>query len=479
MYRRSSWLPSTLALSACIAAGCATADVDSASDAGSQSSQTVQLPAALGGGQTVTSQPGSTGPASHHGLGATYEPATASDDELEPFVALPSSVDLSAEAPPPGDQGATGSCTTWSTAHSALGWWANHDGYAGATFAPMYLYSQIVKGHCDTGSNVAHVLGMIKAHGVDTQTNYEPMELDLDCGTQPTSAEKTNAGRFKISGYRTSNLTGGVQKAIEATIAEGRPAILSIQVYPEFDNATASSYLVGPPSGSDVSRGGHAITAFAYDSAGVWIMNSWGLGWGNNGWAELSWEFVNGNFNGAANVGEVDSITGLAFEASDDNASCPLWAFTEQCEDNPGYMLSSCSLSCADPSPTFSAPASWFHIQNVALGSSYSLDTGVIAATGNYSGQYWMLSPLGGGYYRLTNSFQGAGMAFDTWQMATTGNYSGQYWLLVPITNGVYRLTNEYLGPGTSLTVNTATRVLESDPTVEDPSQYWRISAAE
>ena len=476
MYRRLICLRSTLALWACITAACAT-EVESGTDPGAQ---TVQLPAALGGGPSVTAPAGSTGSAAqHHGVGAIYTPPPTSGDGPEPLAALPSSADLSSEAPPPGDQGDTGSCTTWSTAHSALGWWANHKGYTGATFAPMYLYAQIVKGSCATGSTVETVLAMIKQHGVDTQTDFEPMQFDLDCGTQPTSAQKTNAGRFKIT-YSTSNMAGGAQQAIESVIAAGRPAILSLEVYPEFDDANSSSYLVGPPRAGDVSRGGHAIAAFAYDSAGVWVMNSWGLDWGNNGWAELSWDFVNGSFNnGMANVFDVDSITGLDFDSSDDNSSCPLWAFTAQCQDNPSYMLSSCSLSCANPNPTFSSAASWFHIQNVALGSSYSLDTGVIAATGNYSGQDWELSPLGGGYYRLTNMFQGDGMSFDTSQMASTGNYSGQSWLLVPITNGVYRLTNDFLGPDTSLTVNTKTLALESDRTVEDPSQYWQISSAD
>jgi C1A family cysteine protease len=456
-----------LALLACTATACATSEID-------PDTTTVQLPQVLGGGTAETTHPASAAAAVHHTYGAVYtSPPTFS--EPAPLTAPPASVDLSSEAPPPGDQGPTGSCTTWSTAHSALGWWANHSGYAGATFAPMYLYAQIVDGNCSEGSTVDTVLGMIENQGVETQTDYEPMQFDLDCSTQPTSAQQANAARFKISGYHQSSLLEGPKHAIEAVLASGRPAILSINVYPEFDNASSSSYLVGPPVAGDTLSGGHAIAAFAYDANGVWILNSWGTDWGTNGWAELSWDFVDGKFDGKNNVYDVSSITGVDFQCSDDNSECPLWAFTAQCQDNPDYMLSSCSLSCANPSPTFSSPASWFRIQNVALGTSYSLDTGVIAATGNYTGQYWELSPLGGGSYRLTNMFQGGAMSFDTTQMAATGNYSGQYWQLVPITNGVYRLTNDFLGAGTSLAVNTSTLAIESDPTAEDATQYWQI----
>jgi hypothetical protein len=461
----------TLAVGASVMAACATAPVERSDSAAT----TVQLPAALGGGEEVTALASSSESAVRHGYGAILSPVSAVIDAPEPYLALPVSADVSAEAPPPGNQGQTSSCTTWSTAHSALGWWANHEGYTGATFAPMYLYSQIVKGHCSQGYSTLNVLAMIEGNGVDTQTDYEPMQFDLDCATQPTTAQRSNAGRFKITGYKLSSLTSGTQRAIEAVIASGRPALLGIAVYRELDNASSSSYLVGPPVAGDAFRGNHSIAAFAYDKNGVWVMNSWGADWGKNGWAELSWNFVNGSFNGRLNVGEVSSITGISFNASDDNASCSLWAFEAQCQDNPSYMLSNCSLSCANPSPTFTSPAKWFHIQNVALGGSYSLDTGVIAATGNYSGQYWELSPLGGGTYRLTNEFQGKSKSFDTTQMAETGNYSGQYWLLEPITNGVYRLTNDFLGPRTSLAVDPSTLAIESAPSADDPSQSWEI----
>jgi hypothetical protein len=139
-------------------------------------------------------------------------------------------------------------------------------------------------------------------------------------------------------------------------------------------------------------------------------------------------------------------------------------------------MLASCCRSCADPNPTFTTATEWFRIENLALGSSLSLDTGVIAATGSYSGQYWALTPLGGASYRLTNLYQGDAMSFDTTQMAATGNYSGQYWTLTAITDGVYRLSNEYLGAGSSLAVDKSTHAMVSAATAESTTQYWRIA---
>jgi hypothetical protein len=49
---------------------------------------------------------------------------------------------------------------------------------------------------------------------------------------------------------------------------------------------------VDVPSAGMTDYGNHAVFAPKYDAAGVWIENSWGTSWGLQGWAELSWAFV-------------------------------------------------------------------------------------------------------------------------------------------------------------------------------------------
>jgi hypothetical protein len=75
----------------------------------------------------------------------------------------------------------------------------------------------------------------------------------------------------------------------------------------------------------------------------------------------------------------------------------------------------------------------WFRIENRARGALFALDTGKMAKTGNYTGQYWRCMPT---QYvsriRLINSFQGEFRSLDSSQkqafMAPTENVSGQYW---------------------------------------------------
>jgi hypothetical protein len=317
----------------------------------------LKLPATLGGAVVQTQAAPSGESVTKHRYGIAVPPVGSPDwparyeEHGLSRLSLPASVDLSAGAPPAGNQGSTDSCQTWATSYSALGWWASHAGLANAQFAPMYIYSQIARGNCSTEDSIEAPLDLLEAQGVDTLTDYQPMQDNLNCGTLPDGEQRTNASRFRISGYTRNDLSNGVQTAIMSQLASGAPATLAIIVYSEFENANASSYLVGPPQAGDVPYGGHAITAFAYDANGVWILNQWGTEWGYDGWAELSWDFVNGSFGGQANVGDVASITGLAFSCTDSNQDCAAWAATQQCQVNPGYMLTNCCASCANPDP--------------------------------------------------------------------------------------------------------------------------------
>jgi hypothetical protein len=79
--------------------------------------------------------------------------------------------------------------------------------------------------------------------------------------------------------------------------------------------------------------------------------------------------------------------------------------------------------------------------------------------TGSSSGQFWKLTLLSDGTYRLTNSYLGFSRALDTYSGPdsrpfmgkTDQDYSGQHWKLTPLGDGTYRLTNAYLGTSRAL----------------------------
>jgi hypothetical protein len=308
----------------------------------------VQVPTALGGGTRVGHLAASTPPQQrhHYGLPLTSLRAPEPTSSVRSAPALPASADVSGDAPPVANQGDTESCQSWATGYVAMGWWANHLGLDNAAFAPMYLFSQL-SGNCAVGGYITDALAILKSQGIDTTSDYEPMQSILDCATRPNSIERANAARFRATSTTDLDLSHGARTPIMTALAGGHPVILGMLVYPEFENASATNYIVGPPHLGDTLYGGHAITAFAYDATGVWIMNQWGTGWGWDGWAELSWDFITGSLGGLANVQDAHTINSVALSCSDSNASCAFWASESQCQENPNYMLVNCCASCA------------------------------------------------------------------------------------------------------------------------------------
>ena len=187
--------------------------------------------------------------------------------------------------------------------YSALGYWENKQKIVGGALQPMYTYSQ-VDGGVDEGSYIESNLQVDQQQGIDDQSDYYQGNFDyLD---QPSSAERVHAVNWKLTSWSdlpvSDSSTSVNQQSIETALAAGDPVVIGIPVYDNF------FYVTGANNGyyaraSGVLEGNHAITALGYNSQGLVIENSWGAGWGNNGFATLSWSFVNQDVFDAVQVG--------------------------------------------------------------------------------------------------------------------------------------------------------------------------------
>ena len=205
----------------------------------------------------------------------------------------PASVDLSQWDPPVGNQGQVGSCTSWASGYYMRYWLRNHALGETTLFAPMYLYAQISHG-VDAGSSFPSNFNIMDSQGIAPMSTYTWGNYDYT--DQPTTSDTASAAPYHASSYTMlfSGSSSSNQTALEAALAAGSPVMVAIPVYPEFDYvSSANGWLVNPPTAGEVSRGGHALFSPRYDANGIWIENSWGTGWGNAGWAELSWAFIN------------------------------------------------------------------------------------------------------------------------------------------------------------------------------------------
>lgn len=96
-------------------------------------------------------------------------------------------------------------------------------------------------------------------------------------------------------------------------------------------------------------------------------------------------------------------------------------------------------------------PKSYYRLRTQWQGDGKSLDVVndgkgnnqlILAKTGNFTGQYWKITPLGESYYRLTTQWRGVGKSLDVVNdgknnnrlvLADTDNVSGQYWKITKI----------------------------------------------
>lgn len=278
-----------------------------------------------------------TKPGEKHGLGAKVifskatssglaQPTTTNTSSTSLAAGtIPVSVDLSQYAPPVGNQGSVNSCMAWAEDYYQRDWYASRDGYAPSatlvSFAPMYTYSQVPGGSTNSPTYMNDHYNIMQTQGVDTRADYT--QGDYNYSSLPTASEKLNATNYKIASYSSpywcSDLNcvnppmGGiaVQNTIQNAMAAGNPVVLLFQVYSNFYYAgmtvgtqTYSDFVDYPGTGT--LYGNHGVIALKYDTNGVWIENQWGTGWGSNGWAELSWNYVN---NYVFQVGSIVPIT--------------------------------------------------------------------------------------------------------------------------------------------------------------------------
>jgi hypothetical protein len=236
---------------------------------------------------------------------------------------VPASVDLRSYAPAVGDQGSIGACVAWTISHNIMGYYANRTGGVDPPYAPLFLYMRnVAAGGAPTrGLNPDSVLANAQAAGVDSQDDY--FQGTSNYKVAPTSAQIANATNYKVSGWMRL-WTGAGQGAnaktvVQQALANNMPVAIGFPVFQDFMDLGPHS-LYDTTSGTNL--GGHMVTAFGYDSQGVFLRNQWGTSWGNSGDAKVSWDFITTVVSGAyvvtgittpgASVGVTPQVTALS-----------------------------------------------------------------------------------------------------------------------------------------------------------------------
>ena len=202
---------------------------------------------------------------------------------------LPARIDLSATIPPPGDQGPTGSCTSWATTYGAASQAARRAGLGPSLrLSPSFTYNKVSHDTlCLAGTSARVTLDMLRDVGA---LPFEEYVFDGGwCGRVPTEAELQRAGKYRVKSW--TKFDARVIEEVKAQLARGVPVVFDMRPIPQFMQFKGDGVLdlAGVMSGGF----GHSMLAVGYDDArnAFRIQNSWGRGFGEGGYAWVSYEF--------------------------------------------------------------------------------------------------------------------------------------------------------------------------------------------
>lgn len=222
---------------------------------------------------------------------------------------LPKSVDLRKWCPPVEDQGMLGSCT----ANAGVGLVEYFERKAFGKHidaSRLFLYKAtrtLMHEMGDTGAFLRTTMGALALFGVPPE-EYWPYDVSKFDEEPPTFCYAFAQNYQSIKYVRLDPANTPSKETlgqVKANLAAGMPTMFGFTVYSSITQAEKDGKIPFPSKGERI-EGGHAVLAVGYDDAlkvknemdgrqttgAFLIRNSWGIGWGCEGYGWLPYEYT-------------------------------------------------------------------------------------------------------------------------------------------------------------------------------------------
>jgi C1A family cysteine protease len=224
---------------------------------------------------------------------------------------LPISVDLREWCSPVEDQGGIGSCT----AHAGVGiieYYERKSFGRHIDASRLFLYKvtrNLMKIKGDTGAYLRTTMGAMVLFGVPPEEYWPYKEDEKEFDKEPSAFCYAFAQSFQTLRYFRHDPPGTraeeILRKVKTYLSKGHPAMFGFTVYNSVEQAEKTGKIPFPTPKEKI-EGGHAIAVTGYDdkmkiknkyggvetTGALLIRNSWGKGWGEEGYGWLPYEYI-------------------------------------------------------------------------------------------------------------------------------------------------------------------------------------------
>lgn len=220
-------------------------------------------------------------------------------------ASLPAKVDLRTRMPAVYDQGQIGSCTA-NAIGAAVQFALKKEKKRALVPSRLFIYwNERNIEHTvsiDNGAQIRNGIKVVNKFGAPPEKTWPYDDTPATpSGAWPAGAKPTIKPSAKAYQEAELHQTIGYQRIdqtlsqLKGVLASGYPFVFGFTVYESFEGPdVAKTGVLNLPAGGESVVGGHAVLCVGYDEASqrFVVRNSWGKGWGQNGYFTMPYAYL-------------------------------------------------------------------------------------------------------------------------------------------------------------------------------------------